>query len=81
KEHMVGEVVGSLDDMAECVQSLMSNEQRWRRAGSVCREYFAAHHSVGRAVDAYEAVFAQLGTAAGARTGLSAPGEAERKWI
>jgi glycosyltransferase involved in cell wall biosynthesis len=79
KEHTVGEIVGSLDDMAQCVQSLMSDEERWRRASSLCREYFAVHHSVDRAVDAYEAVFDDLGAAAGARTGFSAPGEAECK--
>jgi hypothetical protein len=67
--------------MAKCVQSLISDEERWRRAGSVCREYFAVHHSVDRAVDAYEAVFARLGAASGARTGLSAPGETEREWM
>jgi hypothetical protein len=44
-------------------------------------EYFAVHHSVNRAVDAYEAVFARLGAASGARTGLSAPGETEREWM
>jgi len=79
KEHAVGEVVGSLDDMATYVQSLMSDEERWRRVSSVCREYFAVHHSVDRTVDAYEAMFAHLGGAAGARTGISAPREAERK--
>jgi glycosyltransferase involved in cell wall biosynthesis len=75
KEHRVGEVVGSLDDMAKSVQSLMSDEERWRRVSSVCREYFAMHHSVDRAVDTYEAVFDYLGAAAGASTGISVPGE------
>lgn len=79
KEHRVGEVVGSLDDMVQRVQSLMSDEERWRRASSLCREYFAMHHSVDRAVDAYEAVFDHLGVAAGASIGFSAPGEAECK--
>lgn len=77
--HAIGEVVGSLDDMATCVQSLMSDEERWRRVSSICREYFAVHHSVDRAVDAYEAVFDHLGAATGARPGIRAPGEAERK--
>jgi len=81
KEHAVGEVVGSLDDMAKCVQSLMSDEERWRRASSLCREYFAVHHSVDCAVDAYEAVFDHLGAASGTRTSFSVPGEAERKWM
>ena len=79
KEHAVGEVVGSLDDMAKCVQSLMSDEERWRRASSLCREYCAVHHSVDRAVDAYEAMLDHLGAAADARTGFSVPGEAERR--
>src|SRR6266850_535561 len=74
--YAIGEIVGSLDDMATCVQSLMSNEERWRRASSACREYFAVHHSVDRAVDAYEAVFDHLVAAAGARTVTSALGEA-----
>src|SRR6267143_1525270 len=74
--HAIGEIVGSLDDMATCVQSLMSDEERWRRVSSVCREYFAVHHSVDRAVDAYEAVFDHLIAAADVRTGTSALGEA-----
>ena len=69
KEHAVGEVVSSLDDMVRCARSLMSDEQRWKRNSSVCRDYFASHHSVDRAADAYEAVFAQLGAAGGAGDG------------
>lgn len=80
KGHAVGEVVGSLDEMATCVQSLMGDEQHWKRAGSLCREYFAVHHTVDRAVDAYEAVFDHLaGAAANARTGFSVAGGAERR--
>ena len=69
QEHTVGEVVSSLDDMVRCARSLMSNEERWKRNSSVCRDYFAAHHSADRAADAYEAVFARLGAAAGAGKG------------
>jgi glycosyltransferase involved in cell wall biosynthesis len=69
QEHAVGEVVSSLDDMAKCARSLMSDEQRWQRNSSVCRDYFAAHHSADRAADVYEAVFARLGAAAGAGKG------------
>ncbi len=67
RQHAVGEVVSSLDDMVKRTQSLMSDVERWRLASSVCREYFTAHHSVARAVDAYEAVFDRLGASAGAR--------------
>ena len=68
REHKVGEVVSSLDDMASCVRSFMQDESRWRRAGSICREYFSGHHSVGRAADAYEALFDRLRSSATTRT-------------
>jgi glycosyltransferase involved in cell wall biosynthesis len=69
QEHTVGEVVSSSDDMVGCVRSLMSNEDRWKRNSSVCRDYFIAHHSTACAADAYEAVFARLGAACGAKKG------------
>ena len=59
----VGEVVDSIDRMAESVRSLLSGQDRWQRAGLVCRAYFTEHHSVERAVDAYEAVFERLQSA------------------
>src|SRR6266498_3996697 len=68
RERKVGEVVSSLDDMASCVRSFMQDESRWRRAGSICREYFSGHHSVGRAADAYEALFDRLRSSATTRT-------------
>ncbi len=68
REHKVGEVVSSLDDMVSCVRSLMQDESRWRRAGSICHEYFSGHHSVGRAADAYEALFDRLRSSAATRT-------------
>ena len=68
REHKVGEVASSLDDMANRVRSLMQDELRWRRAGSICHEYFSGHHSVGRAADAYEALFDRLQSSAMART-------------
>ena len=68
RERKVGEVVSSLDDMVNRVQSLMGDELRWRRAGSICHEYFAGHHSVGRAADAYEALFDRLRSSATTRT-------------
>jgi glycosyltransferase involved in cell wall biosynthesis len=67
REHKVGEVVSSLDDMVNCVRSLMGDELRWRRAASICREYFTGHHSVGRGADAYEALFDRLRSSAGAK--------------
>lgn len=67
RQHAVGEIVSSLDDLVKRTQSLMSDVERWRLASSVCREHFTAHHSVDRAVDAYEAVFDRLGASAGAR--------------
>ena len=67
REHKVGEVASSLDDMANRVRSLMQDELRWRRAGSICHEYFSGRHSVGRAADAYEALFDRLQSSAGAR--------------
>lgn len=66
--YTVGEVVGSIDQMAECVQSLMTQEDCRNRVGSICREYFAGHHSVERAVDAYEALFDRLKAAECPRT-------------
>lgn len=66
QEKPVGEVVSSVDEMVACVRSLMSNEAHWQRKSSACRDYFAAHHSVDRAADAYEAIFARLGAAAAA---------------
>lgn len=60
RQHKVGEVATTLDDMADCVRSLMSDTERRGRAGSACREYFAAHHSVDRAADAYESLFERL---------------------
>ncbi len=68
RERKVGEVVSSLDDMVNRVRSLMGDELRWRRAASICREYFAGHHSVGRAADAYEALFDRLRSSATTRT-------------
>jgi len=67
REHKVGEVASSLDDMANRVRSLMQDELRWRRAGSICHEYFSGRHSVGRAADAYEALFDRLQSSAGAK--------------
>lgn len=65
--HAVGEVAGSLDDMARCVQSLMKDEERWRRISALSREYFEAHHSVRCAVNAYQAVFDRLRAAQAAQ--------------
>jgi glycosyltransferase involved in cell wall biosynthesis len=60
RNHGVGEVAATVDDMASRVRSLMGDDGRWERAGSACREYFIAHHTVDRAADAYELLFEGL---------------------
>ncbi|TMG77783.1 MAG: glycosyltransferase family 4 protein [Betaproteobacteria bacterium] len=76
--HRVGEVVGSSDDMASCVRSLMNDEARWRRISALSRKYFEAHHSVDHAVDIYEAVFDRLRAAASARIGQARDSNSSR---
>jgi glycosyltransferase involved in cell wall biosynthesis len=58
----VGCVVGSMDDMVRQVQALMTETGLWRSHSALVSAYFDATFSVAKAVDAYEAEFASVGT-------------------
>jgi glycosyltransferase involved in cell wall biosynthesis len=53
----VGEVCGSVDDMARMVCGIRSNPMTWAAKGEACRKYFLENYSVSQAIDSYEKCF------------------------
>jgi glycosyltransferase involved in cell wall biosynthesis len=60
----IGRRVTTLDEMISEITQLVGDEGLRSREGERCRKYFLQHHSMGRALDKYERIFADLmGTA------------------
>jgi glycosyltransferase involved in cell wall biosynthesis len=55
----VGEVVNSVEQMAQTISKIKSNPTIWRALGQASRQYFSQHFSASQAVDSYEQCFRQ----------------------
>jgi glycosyltransferase involved in cell wall biosynthesis len=60
REQPVYRTVGSIEQAAEEVERLFTDELHWARSSARCREYFDATHSPEEALARYEAVFREL---------------------
>ena len=55
----VGEVVNSVEQMAQAISKIKSNPTIWHTLGQASRQYFSQHFSTSQAVDTYEQCFRQ----------------------
>jgi len=55
----VGEVVNSVEQMAQTISKIKSSPTVWQALGQASRQYFSQHFSTSRAVDSYEQCFRQ----------------------
>lgn len=61
----VGCQVADVDEMIDCVEKWLVDEQERLEVGTRCHEYFESNHSPKHALDLYEQVFAKLMTGTG----------------
>jgi glycosyltransferase involved in cell wall biosynthesis len=69
-EGEIGQRVSNLDRLARALEDLMHQDEVWQEQGARCRRYFASHHSVQAAADAYRRLFCTLLEGEGMRRGI-----------